>query len=328
MPSRQRDDRQLESVPVIVRRAVAAFFAMQGAGVVLWWTILYAVPRARELFRMSPGPDQTLLAFALPDLLILAPASLLGAWLLVRRDGRAPALLWCSAGAVAYAALYCLAFALGNDAGWLGVATMLPSALLSASCAAAVTPSIVALLRQARPASPGWNVGKTFAQMVVFWGTLLFLVPSLIQALEQRLGVPSFGAAGLRALGIVLFATFGALGVWSAIVMARRGEGTPLPLDAPRRLVVAGPYAYVRNPMALASLGQGGAVGLYLGSPLVLIYVAIGAWMWQFLARPVEEADLQRNFGAEYEAYRDAVRCWLPNLTPFRASSGVQPTSA
>ena len=276
---------------------------------------------------MSPGPDHTLLAFALPDLLILAPASLLGAGLLVRRDGRAPAVLWCGAGAAAYAALYCLAFALRSDAGWPGVAAMLPSALLSGSCAAAVTPSIVALLRQARPASQGWNVIKTFAQMAVFWGTLLFLVPSLIQALEQRLGVPSSLVAELRVPGIVLFAVFGTLGVWSAVVMARLGHGTPLPVDAPRRLVLAGPYAYVRNPMAIASLGQGGAVGLYLGSPLVLVYVAIGAWMWQFLARPVEEADLQRHFGAEYEAYRNAVRCWLPNLTPFRAASGAQPAS-
>jgi protein-S-isoprenylcysteine O-methyltransferase Ste14 len=101
--------------------------------------------------------------------------------------------------------------------------------------------------------------------------------------------------------------------VWSAVVMAREGRGTPLPVDARREMVVSGPYAFVRNPMAMASLGQGAAVGLFLGSPLVLAYVAIGAWMWQCLARPVVEYDLVRSFGARYAAYRSAVRCWLPN---------------
>jgi protein-S-isoprenylcysteine O-methyltransferase Ste14 len=80
--------------------------------------------------------------------------------------------------------------------------------------------------------------------------------------------------------------------------------------------------------MAIASLGQGAAVGLYLGSPLVLVYVAIGAWMWQFLARPVEELDLVRHFGAEYEAYRNAVRCWWPNRTAFHSTFGPDPRSA
>lgn len=316
-----------EAIPAAVRRAVAAFFAAQGAGVLLWWALLFSSHRARDWFQMSPAPDDTLLAFALPDLLILAPASLVGAWLVLRRDGRAPALLWCAAGGAVYAALYSLAFALRADAGWLGVTLMMPSALLSAACASAATPGVLALLRQARPASAGWNTAKTFAQMAVFWGTLLFLVPALIQVLQRRLGVSAFATPGLRVLAVALFATMGALGVWSAVVMARRGSGTPLPLDAPRRLVVSGPYAYVRNPMAMASLGQGVAVGLYLGSPLVLAYVAIGAWMWQFLARPVEEADLLRHFGAEYEAYRNAVRCWWPNSTPFRVEPGAHAIS-
>jgi protein-S-isoprenylcysteine O-methyltransferase Ste14 len=321
-------DPSFDPIPVSVRRAVAAYFALQGAGVVLWWAMLFVAPLARGRFQMSAAPDHTLMAFALADLVILAPASLLGAGLLMRRDARAPGILWLAAGAAAYAALYCLAYALRADAGWLGVALMLPAALLSVVCATAATPGFAALLRQAAPASARWNTAKTFAQMAVFWSTLLFLVPWLIRLLELRLGVPSFGAAGLRVAAAVLFVSMGALGVWSAVVMARVGQGTPLPIDSPRQLVVSGPYAYVRNPMAIASLGQGAAVGLWLGSPLVLVYVAIGGWMWQFLARPVEEQDLARHFGAEYQAYRDAVRCWLPNRMPFRAAARVHPESA
>jgi hypothetical protein len=147
-----------EPIPVTVRRAVAAYFTLQGVAVILWWWVLFAVPSAREWFRMSPAPDDTLLAFALPDLLILAPASLLGAVLVARRYARAPAILWLAAGGSVYAALYCVAFALRTDAGWPGAALMLPSALLSASCAAAATPGVVALLRQPSLPSSGETV--------------------------------------------------------------------------------------------------------------------------------------------------------------------------
>jgi protein-S-isoprenylcysteine O-methyltransferase Ste14 len=47
--------------------------------------------------------------------------------------------------------------------------------------------------------------------------------------------------------------------------------------------------------------------------------VAAGVLVWQFVLRPVEERDLAARFGAAYEAYRRAVRCWWPRLTPFRA---------
>jgi protein-S-isoprenylcysteine O-methyltransferase Ste14 len=45
--------------------------------------------------------------------------------------------------------------------------------------------------------------------------------------------------------------------------------------------------------------------------------VAIGAALWQFLARPWEERDLEMRFGDQYRKYRDAVRCWLPRLSPY-----------
>lgn len=104
--------------------------------------------------------------------------------------------------------------------------------------------------------------------------------------------------------------------------MASAGNGTPLPLDSPRSLVVTGPYAYVRNPMVIAGLGQGIAVGLWLGSTLVLTYVLIGAWIWQFLARPLEDEDLRRNFGAVYLTYQHHVRCWQPRLNSYERQTG------
>ncbi len=79
----------------------------------------------------------------------------------------------------------------------------------------------------------------------------------------------------------------------------------------------SGVCAYVRNPMAISGIGQGLAVALFLGSPLVAVYALMGASLWRFVFRPLEE-DLRKNFGADYENYCETVRCWIPNRQPFK----------
>ena len=48
--------------------------------------------------------------------------------------------------------------------------------------------------------------------------------------------------------------------------------------------------------LAVAGLTQGAAVGLWLGSPLVLLYVLAGALVWHAMVRPLEKHDLARRF--------------------------------
>ena len=78
------------------------------------------------------------------------------------------------------------------------------------------------------------------------------------------------------------------------------------------RLVIAGPYRRVRNPMAVAGVAQGVAVGLLGTSWLVIVYALAGGVLWHLLVRPLEEQDLASRFGADYQRYRSTVRCWVP----------------
>nr|WP_261344189.1 isoprenylcysteine carboxylmethyltransferase family protein [Stieleria neptunia] len=78
--------------------------------------------------------------------------------------------------------------------------------------------------------------------------------------------------------------------------------------------VLSGPYRYVRNPMALAGVLQGGAVGWLLGSSSVVGYSLAGAVVWHLFVRPIEEADLQKRFGDNYRMYQHRVRLWLPTF--------------
>jgi protein-S-isoprenylcysteine O-methyltransferase Ste14 len=169
--------------------------------------------------------------------------------------------------------------------------------------------------RVAEPASGARNLAKTALQVVVIWTTTLYLAPLAIVALEAQLGATQIARAPL--LGWLALIAFSALGLWSGYVMATRGRGTPLPLDTARDLVISGPYRLVRNPMAIAGLGQGLGVALIFGSLGVALYVLAGGTFWNFCVRPIEEADLERRFGDAFRAYRDAVSCWHPSWPPY-----------
>ena len=180
--------------------------------------------------------------------------------------------------------------------------------------------------RRARRASVAFNARKTLIQSF-FMGMMFLIIGSLCACfLETALRFRGWPLPGFRfpvapVLGLFVAGFF--IAHWSAWVLVFYGEGTPLPLDATHRLVVKGPYRWVRNPMACASLTQGAAVGFLLGSPLVLLYVLCGAVLWNFAARPWEEADMEARFGEDFRAYRRQVRCWIPRLCPYSPPRGL-----
>ena len=119
--------------------------------------------------------------------------------------------------------------------------------------------------------------------------------------------------------GWIVVALGAAIGLPCVWEFAWRGLGTPAPFDPPRKLVVSGPYRFVRNPMyfgmGIALLGEA-IVFPHITSTL-LIMIAI---LWLFVTGFVmayEEPTLRRMFGDDYEAYCRSVRRWIPRLTPF-----------
>ena len=173
--------------------------------------------------------------------------------------------------------------------------------------------------RVAATHSPAWNVLKTLTHTTGFWATFLWLLPWGIQTIERRLGLAPIELPHQEEVAAALFIAMGLLGISSGVTMAILGAGTPLPLDSAQRLVIRGPYRYVRNPMAIAGLSQGAAVALGIGSPGTLLYVLSGYVVWNFFVRGVEEEELLERFGPAFAHYRDHVPCWIPRLTPYEA---------
>lgn len=178
--------------------------------------------------------------------------------------------------------------------------------------------------RQAREAATRTHLLHTAVQIVLFWTLFLLILPTIIALVEHRWGLSIEFGLPLRVCGAVIFLAGSVLGLRSAALMARLGRGTPVPMATASVLVVAGPYRWVRNPMAIAGIGQGVAVGLMIGSWLVIVYALCGSLIWNHLVRPWEEKDLAERFGAPYEQYRDTVSCWVPRRQRPRQAGSAQ----
>ena len=112
-------------------------------------------------------------------------------------------------------------------------------------------------------------------------------------------------AIAVIAAGVLLYVAC----VWN---FSTAGRGTPGLWDPPRRVVVVGPYRWVRNPIYLAALLiVSGEAWLFFSADL-LIYAALLAVGFHLLVTCYEEPKLRARFGQPYEAYRRTVRRWLP----------------
>ncbi|MGH2569117.1 MAG: methyltransferase family protein [Bacteroidota bacterium] len=94
-------------------------------------------------------------------------------------------------------------------------------------------------------------------------------------------------------------------------------------------VIMAGPFAYVRNPLYIGNLLM--YVGIGLASNALLPWlplVAAGFFLLQYtLIVSLEEEFLEKEFGAGYLEYKKNVPRFLPRLTPYRtpAQAGQRP---
>jgi protein-S-isoprenylcysteine O-methyltransferase Ste14 len=139
-------------------------------------------------------------------------------------------------------------------------------------------------------------------------GTTLVLASTPARLTLQALGVASL------ALGAWLFG-------YSLLHFATRGRGTLAPWDPPKKLVVTGPYRYVRNPMI------SGVVFSLVAESLILLSTSHALWMAGFLAANfvqiplMEEPQLEARFGESYREYKRHVGRLIPRLRPWDAST-------
>lgn len=136
------------------------------------------------------------------------------------------------------------------------------------------------------------------------YGTFIALGDSAVKAALQ------LGGAVFFAVGVLLFLS-------TLYLFATEGRGTLAPWDPPRRLVLRGPYRFVRNPMIT------GVFFILTAEALLLLSIPHGFWAAAFVTLNliyiplVEEPPLVRRFGESYREYRRHVPRFLPRLRPW-----------
>lgn len=125
------------------------------------------------------------------------------------------------------------------------------------------------------------------------------------------------GALAVRGAGVLLIVAGLAVLVHAFVRFAHDGSGTPAGVAPPARLVATGAYRHVRNPMYVATAAVIVGEALLLRRPVLLLAAAAYVSAFAVWVRLAEERLLAERFGADYEAYRQAVPGWLPRLRPW-----------
>lgn len=118
-----------------MRSTVLCYLLMQAALVVLWWLMIAADPSVHAWFSIPGSPAASLLAFAAPNLVVIAGGSVVAALAIARRSPHRHAIAWLVAGAVSHGAAYSAAVPVLTGSAWIGALLMLPAACASIVCA-------------------------------------------------------------------------------------------------------------------------------------------------------------------------------------------------
>ena len=275
-------------------------YLIQGTLVSLWWLGLAISEDFFAAFQFPGIPKEAFNSFLAPDILVVTVLSVVRAYKPLKELG------FIILGGFAYGTLYCLNASILSGGGYLPSTVMFLGLFYNLFLVYDKK-----VFRESTSHGTITNALKTFVQIICVWSITLVLFPYIIiDAFDIQQTTP-------QSLQIVSYVTFGLaslLGLSSAFVIVKHGDGTPLPADQTKKLVVKGPYKIVRNPMALAGMIQGLSVALYFGSIHIAIYTLIGGVIWHIVVRPIEEKNMLNRFGDAYRNYKQRVRLWLPKL--------------
>lgn len=275
-------------------------YLFQAALLCLWWVGLTVSPRFFAAFQFEGISYVSFWSFFAADIIFLVILSI------IRTYCRNVLIEFMILGAFGYATVYCWNASVLTASGYLS------SGVMTMGFAYNIFLCFSSSLFRNSSSGFAWNSAKTVVQIICIWILALIVVPYLLLDAFDSNVTPAFGLKSVFAVSLFLGASL--LGLTSAYFMVRDGDGTPLPLDQTNKLVVSGPYRYVRNPMAIAGIGQGIAVAIAFTSIPIFVYSILGALVWHLVVRPVEERDMAKRFGAVYKQYSEKVVCWIPRV--------------
>jgi protein-S-isoprenylcysteine O-methyltransferase Ste14 len=110
-------------------------------------------------------------------------------------------------------------------------------------------------------------------------------------------GIVAAATTGAPQVAGMILVTIGtAIALWCVFTFVFIGKGTPAPFDPPRKLVIRGPYRFVRNPMYIGAGTTLAGAALYYQSLSMLIYTGLFLSHNSSVRCVVRGADFATNF--------------------------------
>lgn len=156
------------------------------------------------------------------------------------------------------------------------------------------------------------TVLRALAVAALFIASFLVFLPAQVLRAAGVTRAPAAGPVAWLAIAAVVAGA--ALALWCVLAFAVVGKGTPMPLDPPQRLVIAGPYRVVRNPMYVGALVALAGAAVFTRSWALALYTVVFFLAAHAFLVVVEEPGLRARFGAEYDAYCRRTGRWLPRV--------------
>jgi protein-S-isoprenylcysteine O-methyltransferase Ste14 len=165
------------------------------------------------------------------------------------------------------------------------------------------------------------------ALFTVIFAITVTLVVSLLIVIISHNHLLTFNSDLSRViltLGALLIISGLGLIIYTNKSFLKIGNGTLVPLDPPKNLIVSGVYRYVRNPMIISALT------LIFGESLIFASIELFTlFLLIFTVNHIyfvysEEPGLTKRFGKEYITYKKNVPRWVPRLTPWEKDNNTE----
>ena len=157
---------------------------------------------------------------------------------------------------------------------------------------------------------------RAITYSALFIGFLLIYLPTRVLSWSGIRGPAAI--EGPQIVGMIAGGVGAAIALWCIYTFVRIGKGTPAPFDPPRRMVIRGPYRFVRNPMYIGAALALAGVAVFYGSVSLLGYSCAFLLAAHVFVMFYEEPRLQSTFGPDYAEYRRRVRRWWPRVQAAR----------
>jgi len=127
----------------------------------------------------------------------------------------------------------------------------------------------------------------------------------------------------LLTIGFIVLLMGLILSIDCIILFFKIGKGTLMPASSmhTKKLVISGPYRYVRNPMILGVITTQIGEALIFNSISVFIYALVFLLLNILYMNFAEKKGLIERFGENYIHYKENVRGWIPHFKPYSQDS-------